>query len=207
MSDEFKIKITKGDSAYATIEILSNGHNIFNGSAPINKDMMDKMWKQGISIEIEDRDAYYNEMEESKRNRAHKKRIKKMKEDAYEYLTNYLVKNDYVKQFIRIEKISENRSSIYDYTINFDVNLYTLVEAYSHEYISQDKCKSCINLNPRRKSDNFYIASDILDEIAQNVNQIMSDELYEPFYNKSKVIKEKQLQKYQEKGIVEELVR
>ena len=205
MSDEFTIKITKGDSAYATIEILSNGHSVFNGSAPINKDMMDKMWKQGISIEIEDRDAYYKEIEEGKRNRAHKKRIREMKKDAYEYLGDYLVKNNYIKQFMKVEEISESRSSIYDYTIGFDVNLYTIVKAYSYEYINQDKCESCINLNPRRRSDNFYINADKLDDIAQNINQIMSNDLYEPFYNKFEVIKEKQLKKYQERMITDVL--
>lgn len=205
MNDEFTIKITKGDSAYATIEILSNDYTIFSGNAPINKETMDKMWKQGVNIEIEDRDAYYNKIQEGRKDRAHKKRVKEMKEDAYEYLGDYLVKNNYVKQFMKIEKISGSRSDIYDYTIVFDVNLYAMVEAYSYEYVNQDKCESCINLNPRRRGDNFYIKAEILDEIAQNINQIMSDELYEPFYNKFEVIKEKQLQKYQERGIIEVL--
>jgi len=199
MSDEFTVRITKGDSAYATIEILSNDNTIFSGNAPINKETMDKMWEQGINVEIEDRDAYYNKIQKDRKNRAQKKRIKKMKEDAYEYLGDYLVKNNYVKQFMKIEEISESRSNIYDYTIGFDVNLYTIVEAYSYKYINQDKCESCINLNPRRRGDNFYINANILDEIAQNINQIMSDELYEPFYNKFETIKEKQLQKYQER--------
>lgn len=201
MNDEFTIKITKGDSAYATIKILSNDDTIFSSNAPINKEMMDKMWKQGINIEIEDRDAYYNKMEQNKQDRAYEKRIREMKEDAYEYLGDYLVKNGYVKQFMKIKEAPE--SWHYSYSIGFDVNLYTIVKAYSYEYISQNKCESCINLNPRRRSDNFYINADILDNIAQTINQIMSNELYEPFYNKFEMIKEKQLQKYQERMIVE----
>jgi hypothetical protein len=195
---EYKIKIDKGECAYATVEILADERTIFHGNVPIDKKTIDEMWKQGISVEIENRDEYYKELEEKRKDKAYEKRMIEMKNDAYEYLADYLVKNNYIKQYIQIKKASHNLSDEYPYTVGFDVNLYTLVEAYAYEFIGQGKCKSCINLNPRRRSDNFYITTSILDDIAKNVNEVMSNDLYEPFFNKFDMITEKQLDKYQQ---------
>ena len=198
MAKKYTIKLTKGDNAYATIKLVADGISIFTANnVPINKDIMYDIWKKGIDIEIEDRDAYNQSLENNRKNKAQQKRIREMKSDAYEYLGDYLVKNNYIKQYIQIKKASHNWSDKYPYTIGFDVNLYTLTEAYAYEYLTQNKCKSCINLNPRRRSDNFYIDTNILDDIAKNINQIMSNNLYQPFYNKFDMIQEKQLKKYQ----------
>ena len=61
---EYKIKIDKGECAYATVEILADEHTIFQTNVSIDKKTMDEMWKQGINVEIENRDAYYKELEE-----------------------------------------------------------------------------------------------------------------------------------------------
>lgn len=195
MAKKYTIQLTKGDNAYATIKLVADGINIFTANnVPINKDIMYDIWKKGINVEIENRDEYNQKLESNRKNKAQEKRIREMKSDAYEYLTDYLIKNNYIKQSIKIKKLSDN--SYYDYLVRFDSNIHTVVEAYSYEYITQSKCKSCINLNPRRKKDNFYLTTSILDDIAQDINKILESDLYQPNYTYAEYFVKEEFEKF-----------
>lgn len=195
MTKKYTIKLTKGDNAYATIKLVADGINIFTANnVPINKDIMYDIWKKGVNVEIENRDEYNQKLESNRKKKAQEKRIREMESDAYEYLSDYLVKTHYIKQSIKIKELSDN--PYYDYCAWFDSNLHTVVEAYSYEYISQGKCKSCINLNPRRKKDNFYITTSILDDIAQDVNKILESDLYQPNYTYAEYFTKEELEKF-----------